>query len=99
MNSRKVLGAVLDSFGVPVEQFAPVCVVVDKLDKIGPDEVRAAPSAAALAGANLLPATPALFLLPPPPAQVDVGLPLAAPRATANRSPRHGPSLPHRMPS
>lgn len=41
VNSRKVLGAVLDSFGVPVDQFAPVCVVVDKLDKIGPDEVSA----------------------------------------------------------
>eukprot|EP00241_Pyramimonas_parkeae_P002207 CAMPEP_0114246356 /NCGR_PEP_ID=MMETSP0058-20121206/12413_1 /TAXON_ID=36894 /ORGANISM="Pyramimonas parkeae, CCMP726" /LENGTH=503 /DNA_ID=CAMNT_0001359525 /DNA_START=38 /DNA_END=1549 /DNA_ORIENTATION=+ len=40
VNSRKVLGSVLDSFGVPQDKFAPVCVVVDKLDKIGPEEVK-----------------------------------------------------------
>eukprot|EP00958_Prasinococcus_capsulatus_P023775 scaffold3605_cov430-Prasinococcus_capsulatus_cf.AAC.8 len=40
INSRKVMGAVMDSYGVPEEKFAPVCVVVDKLDKIGPDAVK-----------------------------------------------------------
>merc|ERR1712159_529287 len=27
--------------GISEKQFAPVCVVIDKLDKIGPDEVKA----------------------------------------------------------
>ena len=40
INSRKVLGSVLDTYGVPKDKFAPVCVVVDKLDKIGPEEVK-----------------------------------------------------------
>jgi hypothetical protein len=40
VNSRKVLGSVLDMFGVPVDKFQPVCIVVDKLDKIGPEEVK-----------------------------------------------------------
>mmetsp|Transcript_3823 Transcript_3823/g.4312 ORF Transcript_3823/g.4312 Transcript_3823/m.4312 type:complete len:517 (-) Transcript_3823:534-2084(-) len=40
VNSRKVLGSVLEQFGVPAENFAPVCVVVDKLDKIGAAEVK-----------------------------------------------------------
>jgi histidyl-tRNA synthetase len=35
VNSRKVLGALLLSAGVPSARFAEVCVVVDKLDKIG----------------------------------------------------------------
>jgi len=39
INSRKVLGAVLKMAGVQDQQFAEVCIVVDKLDKIGPDAV------------------------------------------------------------
>ena len=37
MNSRKVMASVLDSYGITDEKFAPVCVVMDKLDKIGAD--------------------------------------------------------------
>jgi len=40
INSRKVLGSILEAYGVNKEQFAPVCVVVDKLDKIGPEAVK-----------------------------------------------------------
>ncbi|CAJ1358241.1 unnamed protein product [Effrenium voratum] len=40
INSRKVLGAVLNSAGVPSEKFAETCVIIDKLDKIGADEVK-----------------------------------------------------------
>ena len=40
VNSRKVMGAVLKSMGVTNEQFAPVCVVMDKFDKIGPEETQ-----------------------------------------------------------
>ncbi|KAG8468769.1 hypothetical protein KFE25_007287 [Diacronema lutheri] len=39
VNSRGVLHAVLSSHGIGGEQFAPVCVIVDKLDKIGHDAV------------------------------------------------------------
>jgi len=39
VNSRKVMGSILKKFNISEAQFAPVCVVVDKLDKIGPDEV------------------------------------------------------------
>merc|ERR1719161_2436783 len=39
VNSRKVLGAVIRKAGVPENMFAPVCVVIDKLDKIGADGV------------------------------------------------------------
>jgi histidyl-tRNA synthetase len=40
INSRKVLQQVLQAYGVGEDQFAPVCVVVDKLDKIGSDAVK-----------------------------------------------------------
>uniref|UniRef100_A0A7S3JY57 histidine--tRNA ligase n=1 Tax=Aureoumbra lagunensis TaxID=44058 RepID=A0A7S3JY57_9STRA len=40
INSRKVLDAALQHAGVPPEQFAKVCVIVDKLDKIGADAVK-----------------------------------------------------------
>eukprot|EP01060_Flectonema_neradi_P037049 TRINITY_DN734_c1_g3_i1.p1 TRINITY_DN734_c1_g3~~TRINITY_DN734_c1_g3_i1.p1 ORF type:complete len:490 (+),score=153.56 TRINITY_DN734_c1_g3_i1:137-1606(+) len=40
INSRKLLQTVLDKAGVPASKFAEVCIVVDKLDKIGEDEVR-----------------------------------------------------------
>jgi len=40
VNSRKVMASVLDSYGITAEKFAPVCVVMDKLDKIGPDAVK-----------------------------------------------------------
>merc|ERR1711907_773433 len=33
VNSRKVLGSILKAFGVSETQFAPVCVVIDKIDK------------------------------------------------------------------
>jgi len=41
VNSRKVMASILKSQGISDEQFAPVCVVVDKLDKIGDDAVTA----------------------------------------------------------
>lgn len=40
VNSRKVLGAVLKNAGVPDNKFAETCVIIDKLDKIGADEVQ-----------------------------------------------------------
>ena len=39
VNSRKVMASILKAQGISDEQFAPVCVVVDKLDKIGDDAV------------------------------------------------------------
>ena len=39
VNSRKILGASLKQAGVSDEDFAKVCVVVDKMDKIGSAEV------------------------------------------------------------
>lgn len=39
INSRKVLQQVLEPLGVVGEKFAPVCVVVDKLDKLTEEEV------------------------------------------------------------
>jgi histidyl-tRNA synthetase len=41
VSSRKVLQEVLDSVGVAGEQFAAVCIVVDKLGKLPPDEAAA----------------------------------------------------------
>jgi histidyl-tRNA synthetase len=41
INSRKVMASILAAQGVSNEQFAPVCVIIDKLDKIGADEVAA----------------------------------------------------------
>ena len=38
VNSRKVLSTILQMYGVTDEMFPEVCVIVDKLDKIGPDE-------------------------------------------------------------
>jgi len=40
VNSRKVLGAVLKNAGVPDDRFAETCVIIDKQDKIGADEVK-----------------------------------------------------------
>eukprot|EP00933_Yihiella_yeosuensis_P079794 TRINITY_DN93219_c0_g1_i1.p1 TRINITY_DN93219_c0_g1~~TRINITY_DN93219_c0_g1_i1.p1 ORF type:complete len:592 (-),score=116.86 TRINITY_DN93219_c0_g1_i1:229-1746(-) len=40
INSRKVLGAVLDTAGVPSDRFSETCVIIDKLDKIGADAVK-----------------------------------------------------------
>lgn len=34
INSRKVLGSIIEAAGIPRDKFAPVCVVIDKLDKI-----------------------------------------------------------------
>ena len=46
MSSRKVLQSVLERHAVPVELFGPVCVVVDKIEKIKAERVRAAPALA-----------------------------------------------------
>lgn len=40
VNSRKIIDGVLKSCAVPSDMFARVCVVVDKLDKIGADAVK-----------------------------------------------------------
>lgn len=40
VNSRKVLGAVLKTAGVPDARFAETCIIIDKQDKIGAEEVR-----------------------------------------------------------
>jgi len=45
LNSRKILQTVLKNLGVSDEEFTHVCVIVDKLDKIGPEGVRALLSA------------------------------------------------------
>ena len=37
VNSRKVMASVLKAMGVTDDKFAPVCVVMDKMDKIGPE--------------------------------------------------------------
>jgi histidyl-tRNA synthetase len=39
VNSRKVMASVLSAMGVGDDKFAPVCVVMDKFDKIGADAV------------------------------------------------------------
>jgi histidyl-tRNA synthetase len=39
INSRKILQAVVEGAGVPPELFAPVCVIVDKMEKITREEV------------------------------------------------------------
>jgi histidyl-tRNA synthetase len=55
LNDRRVLSALLASFGIPPEQHAETLVAIDKLDKIGTDGVRKelearGVSAAAVAG-------------------------------------------------
>jgi len=39
VNNRKVLQAVLEKYGTPEELFAPVCVVVDKLEKLPREKI------------------------------------------------------------
>jgi len=39
VNSRRVLEALVRQAGVPATDFAKVCVVIDKLDKVGPEAV------------------------------------------------------------
>lgn len=39
VSSRKVLQAILEQYSVPAESFAPVCVIVDKLDKMPKEKV------------------------------------------------------------
>jgi len=41
INSRKILQSVIRNLGVKDEDFPDICVIVDKLDKIGPEEVKA----------------------------------------------------------
>ena len=41
VNSRRVLNSICSSYGVPDEKFAPVCVILDKIDKIGDAAVKA----------------------------------------------------------
>ena len=40
VNSRRVLNSICSSYGVPDAKFAPVCVILDKLDKIGDAAVK-----------------------------------------------------------
>ena len=40
VSSRKVLQAVLEQYQVPAESFGPVCVIVDKLDKMPAEKAR-----------------------------------------------------------
>jgi len=42
ISSRKILQAMLEDAGVAAEQFGPVCVLVDKLEKVPREEIRAA---------------------------------------------------------
>jgi hypothetical protein len=39
ISSRKVMQQVLQQNSVPPEAFSPVCVIVDKVDKIGKEKV------------------------------------------------------------
>jgi histidyl-tRNA synthetase len=39
INSRRILQTVVEQAGVPADKFAPVCVIVDKLDKLAKEEV------------------------------------------------------------
>lgn len=39
VNSRRILQTVIESAGVPKEKFAPVCVIVDKMEKLPREEV------------------------------------------------------------
>eukprot|EP00388_Colpodella_angusta_P040436 GDKK01050200.1.p1 GENE.GDKK01050200.1~~GDKK01050200.1.p1 ORF type:complete len:413 (-),score=84.41 GDKK01050200.1:220-1458(-) len=39
INSRRVLQYVVEKAGVPADKFAPVCIIVDKLDKLAKEEV------------------------------------------------------------
>ena len=41
LNHRKLLDAIFDLCGVPVEKFRPICSAVDKLDKMSWEEVKA----------------------------------------------------------
>lgn len=41
INSRRILQTVVEKAGVPTAKFAPVCVIVDKLDKLTKEEVEA----------------------------------------------------------
>jgi len=40
INSRRLLSSLLMSAGVEKDSFSPACVIIDKLDKIGGDEVK-----------------------------------------------------------
>jgi len=48
VNSRRVLATILEMYGIGTDSFAEVCVIVDKLDKIGPEETIALLVAAAV---------------------------------------------------
>ena len=39
VNSRKILQSVVEQAGVPKDKFAPVCVIVDKLEKLPREEI------------------------------------------------------------
>lgn len=39
INSRKILQAVVEAAGVPSEKFTPVCIIIDKLDKLEREEI------------------------------------------------------------
>ena len=44
VSSRKVLQAVLERYSIPVESFGPVCIVIDKLDKLPAEKVGQPPA-------------------------------------------------------
>jgi histidyl-tRNA synthetase len=48
INSRRLLNCICTGHGVPADKFAPVCVILDKLDKIGDEAVKAQLTAAPL---------------------------------------------------
>ena len=41
VNSRRILQCVVENAGVPAAKFASVCVIVDKLEKLAPEEINA----------------------------------------------------------
>ena len=43
VSSRRVLQALLARYGVPESAFGPVCIVVDKLDKLPADKASPSP--------------------------------------------------------
>ena len=40
LNHRKLLDAIFEICGVPIEKFRPICSAVDKLDKLSWEEVK-----------------------------------------------------------
>lgn len=62
INSRRILQTVIEKAGVPAEKFAPVCVIVDKLDKLSKEEVDSQLNALGLDGSVVSVITEALSI-------------------------------------